>query len=81
MLVADFVERGDLVGGKTPGLGQDRVHEILAQIAKTLRFQRLAQPRNGFERVSNFVYRRTIHVISSLLPARASRRVPARLHG
>jgi hypothetical protein len=81
MLVADFVERGDLVGGETPGLGKNRVHQVFAQIAEPLRLEGLAQPCDGFECVSNFVYRRTIHVISSLLPARPSWRDPAHVHG
>jgi hypothetical protein len=72
MLVADLVERSHLLAGEAPGFGQDRVDQVLAEIAEGAGIQRRLQPGYVLERKGDVLDRCAIHISSSSVPANRS---------
>ena len=60
-LVADLAERGDLLGREAPGFGEDRIGQILGQVAEQPGVERRLQAGDVLQREGDFLNRGAIH--------------------
>ena len=79
VLVADLVERRDLLGGEAAGLGEDGVDQILGQVAEKPGVERRLEAGDMLQRERDLIDGRAIH---EFVPATAANleRAKARRH-
>jgi hypothetical protein len=61
LLVTDLAKRRDLFGGKATGFGDDRVDDILGEVAELAGGKCVAEPRDMLQREQDLFDRRLVH--------------------